>query len=265
MQKNISGFLPPNVNGLVFDIAILLINIFLIRQLSSRFLALIRSAFQDEKSASLTLPVLAAIVLLLRLLGLYFKRRPLQARLNRKTEGSALGCLGFFNFGLMALTLAVAMVPLMEYAEKMEATSGGTQSGAVIVIPTAFIGVFLLFFEWWLFVKALSPLKSAELASSKVYWMFSRKVETLADFGLFVYMMLWQVIYNAIIIGMFTESDHSDFGSRMLSLAFFTLGFCACYLTPRALFLVEDAKYRVTWLTMGMAFLPSAIRILINR
>jgi hypothetical protein len=260
MSENKQSFLPPNLHGIFFDLAIFVFNIFLIRQLSTRVSGLIGSAAEEEKSAMIGLWILAAVIVLLRFSGLYFKRRPLQARLNRKTESSMLGCFGLFNFGLMVVTLGVVMAPLTGYVEK----SLGKQTGAVIIIPLAFLGVFILFFEWWLFIKALSPLKDKEKELEHSSWLFSRKVENFADFGLFAYMILWQVIYNSIIIDLFTEAGPSDFTSRIISLFFFTFIFLACYLAPRALFLVEDAKYRATWLTMGLVFLPSAIRILLN-
>jgi hypothetical protein len=260
MEKPTRSFLPPNLHGIFFDIAIFFVNLFLIRLLSSRFLGLISNAAQEERPAMIGLWALAAAIVLLRFTGLYFKRRPLQARLGSKTENSRLGCFGFLNLALMVVSLGVVMAPLMGYIEK----TMGKQSAQVIVIPLAFFGVFVLFFEWWLFIKALTPLKEKELALQKESWLFSRKIENFADFGLFAYMILWQVIYNSVLIELFTEPVPGGFSSRIISLVFFTLGFAACYLAPRALFLVEDARYRATWLTMGMAFLPSVVRILLN-
>lgn len=260
MPKNRRNFLPPNLHGLFFDLAIFLLNIFLIRQLSNRFLGLIGNASQNETPAVVGLWLLAAVIVVLRFAGLYFKRRPLQARLNGKTNGSVLGCFGLLNFGLMAVTLGVVMAPLNGYVEK----SLGKKSGAVIIIPLAFIGVFLLFFEWWLLFRALSPLSDKELASKKDSWLFSRRVENFADFGLFTYMILWQVLYNSVIATLFTEPGLPELKFRLVSLFFFTFIFCGCYLAPRVLFLIEDAKYRATWLTLGLVFLPNAIRILLN-
>ncbi len=260
MPENKQTFLPPNLHGIFIDIAIFLINLFLIGQLSDRFLRLVGKAEQEELPAMIGLWILAATIVLLRFSGLYFKRRPLQARLNRKAQSTMLGCFGLFNFGLMAVTLGVVLAPLTGYLEKKM----GKQSGAFIIIPLAFLGVFILFYEWWLFIKALSPLKDKEKALQHSSWLFSRKVENFADFGLFAYMILWQVIYNSVMVTLFTEPGLPEFKFRMVSLVFFTIIFCGCYLAPRALFLVEDGKYRATWLTIGMAFLPTAIRILLN-
>jgi hypothetical protein len=258
MQKNNRGFLPPNLHGIFFDLAIFLLNIFLVRQLADRFLGLLANAEQNDKTAILGLRILAVLVILLRFSGLYFKRRPLQARLVGNTTGSKLGCLGLFNFGLMAVTTGVVMAPVMGGIEKQF----GKESGAFLIIPLAFLGVFILFFESWLFIRALMPLKEKELAVQKESWLFSRKIENFADFGLFTYMILWQVIYNSVIAMLFSDPEPRDFKFRMVSLFFFTFIFCGCYLAPRAHFLVEDAKYRATWLTLGMVFLPGAIRIL---
>ena len=83
-----------------------------------------------------------------------------------------------------------------------------------------------------------------------------------ADFGLFAYMMVWQVFYNQVA-QLFLVSPNGErvpADLMLISLFFLAISFMLFYLAPRAVFLMEDRKYRGTWLLIFLVFLSSIVR-----
>lgn len=248
-QKSRRRFLPVNYRGLIFDLAVFAFNVFLVRLLTRHVGRLLGLTFlDDDPQASRTLLYIMSGALAAQLLGACLKRRPLQARLLAQRDdggGDAFGCLIILHFCLTLVTAAVIVALL---------PSG--QSGGLLVL-VFFLSIIPTALVW----RAMTPYKKPP----KPDWRNSREVEIVADLCLFANMLVNLAIWNTL------TSTHAaratgvgDVFSRALGFAILSPVILLFYLPPRLLFLVEDYKYRATWISMTLAVAPVAYRFIIG-
>jgi hypothetical protein len=203
-------------------------------------------------------------ILACRLGGLYLKRFPLQARRRSKGETSFPLYFLLLNtpvFILSAAFVAVLVAQLSADAGIVETNYGGTpkdsQTLSLIVVFAIF---FLMCLEAYFVYRLTKPLSRAEKRlMSQRNWLFGWKTELFADFGLFAYMIIWQVFYNHIAAIFLTPPANvaETLELKIVSLFFLTFAFLLFYLSPRTVFLIEDRKYLGTWLFIFAVFLSS--------
>lgn len=237
--------MPINYRGLLFDLAVFVFNVFLVRLLTRHVGRLLsRSFLGDDAGAGRTLLVVISVASAAQIAGAWLKRRPLQARLRARGENvpSAFGCLLILHFALTLIT-SVGIVALL---------SSKSSGGATVLvfflsmIPTALV---------W---RAMTPYKKPPAPG----WRDSPATETVADLFLFAYMLVNLALWNTLTGGAnLPASGLGDLASRALGFVLMSPVILLFYIPPRLLFLVEDYRYRATWISMTLAVAPVAYRI----
>jgi hypothetical protein len=245
-RKGRRQFLPPNYRGLLFDLAVLVCNIFLIRFLTRRIGRLLSSSFlADDAQSSRTLLIVISLALAAQVIGAFFKRRPLQARMMARGEevGGVFFLLLILHFTLTLVT-AAGIVALSPYE-----SSGGV---TVVIFFLSMLPTALIWRAMMRYKKPPSP-----------DWRNSRGVEAAADLCLFAYMAVNLAIWNTLTAGGNAPATGvGDIASRAMGFVIVSPVVLLFYLPPRLLFLVEDYRYRATWLSMMLAIAPVAYRLI---
>lgn len=248
-QKGAGRFLPVNYRGLLFDLAVFLLNVFLVRLLTRHIGRLLSQTFlADDPQAARTFLIVVSAASAAQIIGAALKRRPLQARLLARGEGGVSGPLGCFIILHFALTLITAACIMALVSSK---SSGGLTVLVMILsmIPTALV---------W---RALTPYKKPPEPD----WRNSHAVETFADLCLFAYMLINLAVWNTVTSGSNVRAEGlGDILSRALGFVLMSPVLLLFYIPPRLLFLVEDYKYPATWISMTLAVAPVAYRLIIG-
>jgi hypothetical protein len=240
-------FLPLNYRGLLFDLAVFVINVFLVRLLTRHVGRLLSLTFlSDDPRAGRTLLAVICTACAAQLVGAALKRRPLQARLLARRDGGdyapGFGCLMILHFTLTLVTSAgiVALLP--------------SESPGGVMVLVFFLSMIPTALVW----RAVTPYKKPPEPD----WRNSRWVEAAADLCLFAYMLVNLAVWNTVTAGAnLPASGPGDLVSRALGFVLMSPVILLFYLPPRLLFLVEDYKYRATWISMTLAVAPVAYRI----
>jgi len=241
-------FMPLNYRGLIFDLAVFLFNVFLIRLLTRRVGGLMLQTYlRDDEQAARTFFYIITAAMAAQIVGAALKRRPLQARMAARGEKTAdnFGCLLILHFALTLVTGAaiLALSPL--------GPSGGWIALLffLCLVPTALV---------W---RAMTPYGKPPAPD----WRSSRAVELVADLCLFAYMLVNLAVWNTVTSGSATRvACVGDLFSRLLGFVILSPIILLFYIPPRLLFLVEDWKYRATWISMTLAVAPVAYRFIIG-
>lgn len=247
-QKGRRRFLPVNYRGLLFDLAVFVVNVFLIRLLTRHVGRLLSLTFlSDDPQASRTLLIIISAAFAAQLVGAWLKRRPLQARLLARQDGgeSLFGCLIVLHFALTLVT-SCGIVALL-----LPNSSGGLSVLVffLCLIPTALV---------W---RAMTPYKKPPEPD----WRNSHGAEVVADLCLFAYMLVNLAVWNTLTAGSNVRATGvGDVFSRALGFILLSPVILLFYLPPRLLFLVEDYKYPATWISMTLAVAPVAYRLIIG-
>lgn len=240
--------MPVNYRGLLFDLAVFVVNVFLIRLLSRHIGRLLSLTFlSDDPQAARTLLIIISAAFAAQLIGACLKRRPLQARLlaQHDSDDNPFGCFIILHFALTLVT-SVAIVALL-----MSQSSGG------ITVLVFFLSMIPTALVW----RAMSPYKKPPPPD----WRSSRQVEIVADLCLFAYMIVNLTVWNVLTSGSNVRATGvGDVLSRALGFVLLSPVILLFYIPPRLLFLVEDYKYPATWLSMMLALAPVAYRLIIG-
>ncbi len=250
-------FFPPHVFGIVADQAVVLSNLTFMGALMNYVSGLFPRTFVNPNQTTPLVSLLILTIFGLRLAGLYLKRLPLQARLQRHNDWRWHSYLIYSLFAMLycfapaILTLAFALLPFGEPDNKG---------------PLGALGVPLLFglvaLDMLLFLRAsCKPLTEHEKAMLAArHWRFSRRTEFFANAGLFFYMIAWQgfATYLLADIGNYAQSPWVIF-FPLTPLLFFMF-----YLAPRHLFSVEDFRYRATKISLALVYVLPLLRFFIK-
>ena len=248
-------FLPPSPRGNLIDLALAACSALGLNSLSRAFLGLIQRADRDP-SALGTLSLVVGLVAGLRVLGLYLKRPA--RRVDADAENST-GCLPFLNFGLMALLLAGASVPLMNLISRREAAGQGSGAPFALLVSVSILAFLIL--EWGLFLRAISPARRLVLPHGQAPPGRERARQLVADVGLFTYIAFWQMLYHLWLSSIPPWHGQAELLARFGYLPLSLLIFCWLYLTPRLVYLLDDWRYRATWGSIGLVWLIGAARL----
>lgn len=257
-------FFPPNRQGIAIDAVTIVCNLLLFPLLAARVEALFNGFFSDDPSAFQALPAVMVFILASRLVGLYLKRFGLQARLADSEDGGFPLLFFIFSFPLTILTAAFTLISLSGLVGNLGITEVNENGLPAMTRTVEIVGTFLILFlaglEAFLVYRLSKPLDrhEREMRSAGV-WMYTWMGELAADFGLFAYMMIWQVFYHQVAGLLTTRADGMPMAwdMKLVSVFFMAVCFMLFYLSPRAVFLIEDRKYSGTWLMIGLVFLSS--------
>lgn len=261
------AFFPTNRQGIVIDVIVVACNLLIFPLFAARVGNLFNESFADNSQAFMTLAGVMLFILAGRLIGLYLKRFPLQARLADSADGSFPLVFFIFSVPLIILTAAFVMVLFSAISADVGLTDAGVGGAPKESRAVAYLGTLLIFVltaaEGYLLYKLGKPLNDHEKEMrSRGIWIYSPVAELLADFGLFAYMMIWQVFYHQVAETLLLSPDGRPVPADMkiISIFFLAVSFILFYVAPRAVFLIEDRKYWGTWLLITLVFLSSIVR-----
>lgn len=244
--------------GLLLDILVFVLNIFLMRLLTRQFIDLFAQV-DENPLAKLQLGLAFAAMWFLPAAGSVLKRWHFHQRRNAPTldsvESSIGGCLfnPLFYFCLNLVISAFVFAALGDFVLGKRAF----ESGAVFV-PMIFAILILTIVQTYLIYRYFIPPKKPPR------WDFLKtpQSELLGDICLFLNMILFQVFWNMLTFaGLGHPSGPVEFFGRLFFLCFIAL---LIYFPPRMFYLAEDIHKRRTWLTMLLANSPVIIRVLIG-
>lgn len=258
--------LPANRQGIIIDACSILLNLFFWPVFSGRVGNLFNQPFGNNAAAFKTLAVLMLFILAGRLAGLYLKRFPLQTRRGNQPQTYFQLYFSIFNVPVFILTAAFTVMLLANLVASSGLwainENGVPNESPALAVSGALAMFFLMCLEVYLLYRLSKPLNAHEKAQAQGHWRFGWKGELLADFGLFAYMMIWQVFHQQTVAMMMTpapgvtETLNLKVGGAVFSL----FSFLMFYLSPRTVFLIEDHRYLVTWLFILLVFLSSLAR-----
>lgn len=177
--------------------------------------------------------------------GAWLKGPGLQKRITHDIGTGAMFIWGVLHYALtlIAATFIAASLNLD--------TENAKFCGLFIVaaIPTYFVG------------RAIAA-PSKLLFQARAYWL----IELLGDVLLMSAITVFSFIWSLWLAGIFTQhTAQLSIGTRVFALFMSAFAFGLFYLTPRFIYLAEDYRSKWTWLTIGLAFLPLALRIFLGR
>lgn len=258
-------FLPPNKNGIFIDAIVIIANLTLFPYLLSRIGSLFDESFAANGPAFMTLAGLMMFTLAARLFGLYLKRGPLQARLGDAGQTAFPMYFFILNIGVFVLNSAFVVVFLSALAGQLGLVetnyNGQPKESQSLMLIGVFGMLVLVVLEIFLLYRLSKPLTAHEKdLRAEENWLYDWRGEFAADFGLFSYMMIWQVFYNDTAKMFMTPATVDTWEYRIMSAVFVFLVFLIFYVSPRTVFLIEDRKYIGTWVFILGVYLASVVR-----
>ncbi|HSS21315.1 MAG TPA: hypothetical protein VLL54_14670 [Pyrinomonadaceae bacterium] len=245
--------------GLLLDVIIFVLNIFLMRLLTKQFINLLSQMDGKDPLVKFAMGATFLAMWILPAAGAILKRWHFHRRLN--AEGKSLkvtgpsGCL-FNPLFYFCLNLVISAFVFASLGDVMFGRRA-FESGSVFV-PVIFAMLFLTIAQTYIIYRYFIPPKKPPR------WDFLRtpQSELLGDVCLFLNMILFQVFWNMLT---FADLGHPsgplEFGGRLFFLCFIAL---LIYFPPRMFYLAEDINKRRTWLTMLLANSPVIFRVLIG-
>jgi hypothetical protein len=247
---------PSNRRGLIFDLMMFLTGLFLVGPLT-RLVLQLGESFTNDANDGPALGLLLAAVFVSHTLGAYLKRWPLQARLVKRPaldENSFAGCvsrLGSFLVVIFHFVLFLVMTIMIVVDYEMTEFRGSIfLIMGVACLPTAMT------------IRALIPPKGLSAGT----WRTSWGVEMVADLALFfstlVLLVIWNLVSESVLTALPFNSP-GDLAGNVVAMVLFVIPmFAMFYIAPRVLYLAEDFMYPGTWLSIVLAILPSAKRVM---
>jgi hypothetical protein len=256
---------PPNIlaehnRGLLLDIVVFVLNVFLMRRLTGYFIEFVQLASAEERLAQFIISGMCLGMWILPAAGAVLKRWHFHQRL--KKEGRAVdwdsgpaGC--FFNpifyFCLNLVLMSAIVAGLGEFLFGRRLLNNGA-----IFVPLIFLGLFFTIVQTFLIYRYFSAPKKPP----RYEYLRHPESELLGDVCIFVNMILFQIIWNTLTFAPFGRpSGPLEFFGRLLVLCFLAM---LIYFPPRMFYLVEDINRCRTWATMLLANSPVILKVLIG-
>ena len=247
--------------GLLLDVFVFVVNIFLMRLLTKQFINLFSQVSAEDPTAKLALGLTLLAMWILPAAGAVLKRWHFHQRLQGQNitvdseQTTLAGCL-FNPIFYFCLNLVITSAVVASLGEFLVGRRG--LDTAAVFIPMIFGGLILTLVQTYLIYRYFSPPKKPPQSK----FLRSPQSEDLGDVCLFLNMILFQVFWNMLT---FADLGHPssmlEFGGRLFFLSFIAL---LIYFPPRMFYLAEDIKRPRTWLTMLIANSPVIIRVLIG-
>lgn len=246
--------------GLLLDIVVFFLNLFLMHWLTSYALEIFNYANEGDQLAQFVLLLGCVAMWILPAAGAVLKRWHFHQRLkaDRQTfnlDAKLSGCLfnPLFYFCLNLVLVSAILTGLGEFLFGRRLL----QNGAIFV-PLILVGLFCTIAQTYLIYRYFSPPKNPPTHG----FLRRPESETLGDICIFVNMVLFQIIWNLLsFAGLGRPSGAVEFFGRLFFLSFLAL---LIYFPPRIFYLAEDIHRPRTWATMLLANSPVILRVLIG-
>ena len=256
---------PPNIlakrnRGLLLDIVVFILNIFLMQRLTGYFIEFFQLASAEERLAQFTLSAMCLGMWVLPAAGAVLKRWHFHRRLQKEGrtvewDSKLAGC--FFNpifyFCLNLVLVAATIAGLGEFLFGRRLLNTGA-----IFVPLIFLGLICTIVQTFLIYRYFSAPKKPP----RYEFLRNPNSEVLGDVCIFVNMILFQLIWNTLTFApLGRPSGPLEFFGRLLVLCFLAM---LIYFPPRMFYLVEDINRSRTWATMLLANSPVILKVLIG-
>lgn len=246
--------------GLLLDIVVFFLNLFLMQRLTGYALELFRIANDGDQLAQFVLLMGCVGMWILPAAGAVLKRWHFHQRLKDgekeiDLDSTATGCLFnpifYFCLNLVLMSAIVSGAGRFLFGEKL------LEDGSVF-LPLIFTGLFLTIVQTYLIYRYFSrPQKPP-----KSDFLQRPESEMLGDVCIFVNMILFQIVWNLLnFAGLGGPSGVVEFLGRLFFLCFLAL---LIYFPPRMFYLAEDIERPRTWIMMLLANSPVIVRLLIG-
>jgi hypothetical protein len=243
----------PSNRGLLLDGVVFVVNLILFTALAHLLRRLFGEAREDPFAKGAVVLYCAGVTFL-QPLGALLKRRRAHERV-AELELPAPGCL----FHPILYFLSKLIFLIAGAGNLLELIYGGGGPSDDFALPPA------LFAPLFLGIPALAAANTAA-----VYFYFQKpkraplfgflespRSETLGDLCLFLNMVGHQMFWGLLMADL--TKDYTGVGERLATFCFTAL---FIYFPPRLLYLAEDGRRPLTWLTMLLANTPVLLRIL---
>ena len=246
--------------GLLLDIVVFILNLFLMQRLTRYALEVFRYADEGDSLARFSLLAACIAMWVLPAAGAVLKRWHFHQRL--KTSGKEYefgenlsGCLFnpifYFCLNLVLVSAIIAAGGQFLFGNKL------MESGAIFV-PTILLGLIATILQTYVIYRYFSAPKRPP----RYEFLRQPESETLGDVCIFLNMILFQICWNFMAAAdLGRPSGPAEFLGRLFFLCFIAL---LIYFPPRLFYLAEDIERPRTWLTMLLANSPVIVRVLIG-
>jgi hypothetical protein len=247
----------PNNRGVVLDLAVFFVALFLARALVALAHAAVQAAAREDMHAKLAVGLFFAVLVLIQPIGPALKRWSFHQRHTFSAESGA-GCLVFwFMFVYFAVMLALCTTAIVVLGEVFANGAGANESVGVGLVLAGF--VWSMFSVGIVYRYFMTPKKPPR-------WTFltTPAAEHLGDAFVFANAIGFQILWGSVTSsGMFREAvtgtplgrpgSASDVLGRLLAIAACAL---VLYLPARIYYLAEDKHRALTYATMLLANFP---------
>ena len=245
--------------GLLLDIVVFVLNIFLMQRLTRGFIDLISLVSAGQPLAQLALSLVCLAMWVLPAAGSVLLRWHFHQRLKEEgktvDEAQLAGCLCnpifYFCLNLVIMSAIISGLGTIFLGDRL------TENGWIF-LPLTFGGMILTIVQTYLIYRYFSAPKKPP----RFEFLRRPESEMLGDVCIFTNMILFQVAWNLLsFAGLARPSDPAEFIGRLLFLCFIAL---LIYFPPRLFYLAEDIDRGRTWLMMLLANSPVIVRLLIG-
>ncbi len=242
--------------GLLLDLTVFALNLFLMRILAQHFWSMIGSAADGDRVSTVALMLFLLSMFVLPPVGAVLKRWHYHQRVkdNPLDRSSLAGCLfnPIFYFCMIFVLFAVVNAYFTELLRPGEDLSAGIFLGSLA------FGITVTVLHTWLVYRYFSPPKQPPASA----FLRSSSSEIVGDICIFINMINFQILWNNPAVYRFPHpSGIQEFIGRLLVFGFIAL---LIYFPPRMFYLADDIGKRRTWLTMLLANSPLLYHILIG-
>jgi hypothetical protein len=257
--------MPPKIlakqnRGLLLDIVVFILNLFLMQWLTRYFIDLFDLASAGVPLAQFALVLACLGMWVLPAAGAVMKRWHFHRRLKAKGESivfdsNLAGCLfnPIFYFCLNLVLMAFILTGLGNFLFGRTLLNNGA-----VFIPLVFAALICTIVQTFLIYRYFSAPKKPPRSK----FLRHPESETLGDFCIFLNMILFQIAWNLLAFApLGRPSGPAEFAVRLFLLCFIAL---LIYFPPRMFYLAEDINRGRTWLTMLLANSPVIVRVLIG-
>ena len=254
-----ANILAKHNRGLLLDIVVFILNLFLMQWLTRYCLELFRFASAGEPLAQFALLLACVGMWGLPAAGAVMKRwhfhRRLKAEGKTVSESNVAGCLfnPIFYFCLNLVLVSAILAGMGEFLFGRILLNNGA-----VFVPLVFAGLIFTIVQTYLIYRYFSAPKKPPRSE----FLRHPESETLGDICIFLNMLLFQIAWNLLTFAdLGRPSGPLEFFGRLFFLCFIAL---LIYFPPRMFYLAEDINRARTWLTMLLANSPVIVRVLIG-
>jgi hypothetical protein len=246
--------------GILFDIVIFLLNVFLMGMLTRYFVRLVQDASAGDGPATFAMFLGCLGIFILPPLGATLKRWHFHRRL--KAQGKSIepghsymgSCLFnpifYFCLNLVIVSAILAFVTQFIYGSKEPPGS--------VFVPLVLGGMVFTIIQTFLIYRYFT----APTRDPKTAFFRSPLAELIGDVCIFVNMLFFQLAWNIVGDVPFPMvSGIGDFLGRLFFICFIAL---LIYFPPRIFYLAEDIKRPTAWLSILLANSPVIYRVMIG-